>query len=371
MTGKHNDSDAMMNNNIAHKILNIGPEYKVPRGGIAQVLHNYDKYIYSDMLAVVNSCDGSLPKKIFCLVAALFKCMFLFVSNKNIKIVHIHTASYKSFRRSSWFASIAHLFNKRVFMHIHGGAFVDYREHNRKFVDKKLLSYDTILVLDNKWKVYFEKEISHNRVVVMENVIDPPQKLHIPVSTDDQRMHLLFLGLICDKKGIFDLVDALIPVKDELNGKIMLHIAGNGETERLKQVLADNHLENIVTFEGWVSGEKKLQLMNSCDVYILPSYIEGMSISILEAMSYGMAIISTRVGGTPSIVHEGANGILFEPADKSAMIQAIRHFVDNKDDIAAYGAESLRLVAPYLPNNVANHLEALYADCIDRINENN
>ena len=68
-----------------------------------------------------------------------------------------------------------------------------------------------------------------------------------------------------------------------------------------------------------VSGHKKEMLLNLCDAYILPSYTEGLPVSILEAMSYGKPILATPVGGIPEVVID--NGILFQPGDLSAILQ--------------------------------------------------
>lgn len=72
-----------------------------------------------------------------------------------------------------------------------------------------------------------------------------------------------------------------------------------------------------------MSGEKKSQLFNTADAFILPSYHEGVPISILEAESYALPVISTQVGGIPEIVSDSYNGILFKPGDKVAMYEAI------------------------------------------------
>ena len=127
---------------------------------------------------------------------------------------------------------------------------------------------------------------------------------------------LLFLGLLGKNKGIYDLLECIRDHKVEFQGKLKLYIGGNGEIEHVKQLIKEYGIADIVIFEGWVSGDKKIELLNKSDAYILPSYKEGLPISILEAMSYGMPIISTPVGGIPEIVSNGENGYLVEPGNK-------------------------------------------------------
>ena len=113
-----------------------------------------------------------------------------------------------------------------------------------------------------------------------------------------------------------------------------------------------------MVFEGWVSGEKKTRLLNWADVYILPSFNEGLPISILEAMSYGCPVISTPVGGIPEVVRD--NGTLVTPGDSEEIFRAIAKYVDNPEIIQTEGKESVTNVAPYLAENVMKELKELY-----------
>ena len=116
-------------------------------------------------------------------------------------------------------------------------------------------------------------------------------------------------------------------------------------------------------FEGWVSGEKKIELLNWADVYILPSFNEGLPISILEAMSYKKPIISTPVGGIPEVVDK-TNGILVTPGNDEEIFSAMKHYVDYKADITKHGEESYKKAETYLPDYVLNHLKRIYESLI-------
>lgn len=176
---------------------------------------------------------------------------------------------------------------------------------------------------------------------------------------NDNRFHLLFLGLITAQKGIYDLVDVIREIRRDLRDKFCLHIGGNGETERLQGLIDENDLSDLVSFEGWVSGEKKRELFSLADAYILPSYIEGLPISILEAMSYGLPILSTPVGGIPEVVDE-TNGILFTPGDKKEMADAIKSIVGNPQIGKSKGSASREKAVRYYPDNVASELIEIY-----------
>ena len=111
---------------------------------------------------------------------------------------------------------------------------------------------------------------------------------------------------------------------------------------------------------GWVSGAEKIDVFNIADIFVLPSYNEGLPISILEAMSYGLPILSTTVGGIPEIVENGVNGFLVEPGDKNALLEFLEVLVLNKTKRLEMGEKSRLVVADHLPNSVESQLKNLY-----------
>ena len=144
-----------------------------------------------------------------------------------------------------------------------------------------------------------------------------------------------------------------------MDGKAIFYIGGNGETEKLVELINSYSLENIVEFIGWVSKDKKTEYFNKSDGYILPSYNEGLPISILEAMSYELPIISTNVGGIPEIV-DSNNGALIEPGNKKQLKEAIFFAINNPLEFRNRGKESAKRVSKHLPENVKNVLVNIY-----------
>jgi glycosyltransferase involved in cell wall biosynthesis len=255
--------------------------------------------------------------------------------------------------------NLAKLFHKKLVLHIHGGGFKDYYYEKTNYVTQNLKKCDVIIVLSQEWKDFLNS-VGFDCVIV-ENVITEPVVRDVP---HDDMVHFLFLGLIRPLKGIYDLVEMIAEHKAELRGKMVLHVGGNGETSVLVNMIKDLDVEDIVKFEGWVTDEKKIDLMNKCKVYILPSYVEGLPLSILEAMSYNMAIISTRVGGIPSLVNDGKNGFLFEPGDKNAIYSSVKTLVYNKELLLSMGKDNSKRVVDFYPDHVAKKLTELYKSII-------
>ena len=128
----------------------------------------------------------------------------------------------------------------------------------------------------------------------------------------------------------------------------------------LQKKIKDYGLNNCVTFEGFVADNKKIECLNWADIFILPSYNEGLPIAILEAMSYGCPIISTTVGGIPAVVKHGVNGYLINPGNITEIQNAILSFIHNRDKIEKYGRQSLKLINVFLPETVFRTLCNLY-----------
>lgn len=348
----------MISNELSNKVLTVGCECTVPKGGIAVVLNTYMNKVYSPFRFVKNSSTGNMLVKVWDAVCAYLKCEWLYFTDKNIKILHIHTASYNSFKRSSWYISQAKRHNIKVVCHIHGGGFKDYYAKEKNFVDSVLAQCDALATLSNSWKKFYEDTVGHNNVHVVPNIIDDPV---IKKVDNDGKFHLLYMGHIYKAKGIFDLAEVILEHHDEYRGKLMLDIGGGMyDVEVLKKMIKDNNLEDVISFHGWISGDKKLEFLSLADAFILPSYTEGVPISILEAESYGLPILSTQVGGIPEIVEDGENGCLFTPGDKVAIKNAIDKVLYNSAVCRAMGDKSKQMSRGNLPEEVVVALNSVY-----------
>jgi len=126
---------------------------------------------------------------------------------------------------------------------------------------------------------------------------------------------VLFMGRVGERKGIFDLIEAW-PSVVEACPRARLRVGGDGDLDRLHERVDALDLADSVEVLGWISGEDRLEAYAEADVYCLPSYAEGLPISVLEAMASGLAVVSTTVDGIPDAVVEGETGFLLEPGDR-------------------------------------------------------
>lgn len=352
----------MLSKYPSEKILTIGPDYHNHRGGIGAVIEIYSKYFVDFKFLASFKVGSKLYKSIF-FIYFILKLIIKLIYDHKIKIIHIHGASKGSFiRKFICFIITKYIFKKKVIYHIHGGGFADfYRNGNKinRFMIKLFIEHtDVVVCLSESWKSYYTNNFKPKKIFITHNIIDYPS---ISIY-QKERNHLtfLFLGLVCNAKGIFDLVKVISTNKEKYIGKIKLVIGGNGETDRLTKIIKNYNLEDLVEFVGWITKEEKNVWLQKANVYILPSYNEGLPISILEAMSYGQAIISTKVGGIPEIVLPNENGILIEPGNSQQLESAIDFFIENHHIIDNYGEKSKSLVKKHLPYSVLDKLSLIY-----------
>jgi len=343
-------------------ILFIGPNYKNHTGGIGAVLE-----VYSKNIKPFNFCpsfDGNynaLGKMVF-FGLCLFRVFFKLLTVPQIKIVHIHGSTKGSFyRKYLLFLMAKYIFGKKVAYHMHGGSFDRFYERSnkaqRRFIEHFVNKADALICLSNSWEAYFKSHFNAKRLLVLNNPIEQNKNIKIEKIIT---VEFLFLGKICDAKGVFDLLEVIRDNRELYKQKAKFRFGGNGETIRLESFIKENQLSSFVFFEGWVSGLKKHQLLLEANVYLLPSYIEGLPMSILEAMNYCLPVISTNIGGIPEILATDVNGFLIEPGDKSALKRGIDHFIDSPSDILKMGHRGKVRSTAFDIQSILPKLNALY-----------
>ncbi|MCQ2959430.1 MAG: glycosyltransferase family 4 protein [Bacteroidales bacterium] len=347
----------------ADNILTVGVECETPRGGIASVEHSYSLF-FTPWKQVVTSKDCGRLKNLLVLLKALLRFEFLMWTDRKIQIVHIHAACYLSFWRKSIFIYLGKFHGKKVVYHCHGAEFKSFALKNKIWVQMILNRCDSIIALSSAWKEWFEHSLGCKNVVVVKNIIEQPQRKD-KIFENSPVFRLLFLGLLGKRKGIFDLLDVIAENKDLYQGRLELLFGGNGEVEQVEKIIQQYEIQSIAKYQGWVSGDKKIELLNQADALILPSYAEGLPICILEAMAYKLPIISTNVGGIPEIVINERNGFLFNPGDKKAMKKSIDILMNNKDLSKQMGEMSSNMIIEHLPENVERQLSVFYNSLLE------
>ena len=224
--------------------------------------------------------------------------------------------------------------NKMV-VHIHGGVYLT--SESIPFPFRQVLEYVF------SWNVPFitlsetETEILRNRfhakhVVSLPNCVDLQDSRTYDRKYKDTSTPLTlgYLGRITKTKGMDYLLQACCMLK-ESQIPFYLKIAGAEEIEGQYLPLFCKTLGTQFVYSGIVSGESKKAFQQSLDVLAMPTFFEGLPISLLECMSYGAVPVITPVGSIPTVVTEGRNGMLVKVKDAESIVDAITYLHTHRD----------------------------------------
>lgn len=327
-------------------ILQIGPSITRSKGGMATVLdgiknnkllnsnHNinfHDSYI-----------DGNIIKRLIFSVIAYIKFKTIY---SKYDIFHIHMASYGSVFRKGYYIKFLNKKNKKIILHVHGGAYLKFYEglsENKKRKVREIWDKcDCVIVLSEVWKRNFENIFNHKNIVVVNNGIDIKQ--YEEGKSIDKKDNFLFLGKIVKAKGVYDLVSAIEQIIEKYPN-ILVYMAGEGETNQLEQIINKKNLNNNIKLVGWIDFETKLKLLKDVSTVILPSYNEGLPMALLEGMASGKVVIGTNVGGIPELIEEGINGFVIEPGDINELSKSIIKIIDDNELVEKISQNNIKKI---------------------------
>ena len=345
-------------------VLMLGPDRSV-HGGISGVVNNLydaglDQHIHLTYIGTMK--EGGKAYKLWTALVAYLK--FLRVLPK-CDIVHVNMSSDRSYLRKSIFVKKAASAGKNILIHQHGGDIVNYyrnlSQRGQIRMQNVFKMADRIIALSGQSRSFLTELIgTDENITVMPNAVKiPPRETTeaMPEPRDNETTEspretqgnetteampeprgyettsnsrtLLFLGRICKDKGIDELLEALDTINSEAAHRVKLIIGGIFEDEKYKYEFEKR--SDYIEYLGWVSGQKKEEVLKRADILVLPSYYEGMPVCVLDAMAYGCPVIATEVGGIPTMIEDGISGILIKPRDVVSLREGIVKLVNDPD----------------------------------------
>ena len=150
--------------------------------------------------------------------------------------------------------------------------------------------------------------------------------------TDETAPKILYHGRVDRRKGALDLLEAFAELVKETSVKPRLIYSGIGpDFDAVKERAAELNLSETVEMRGYVDYENVPEVYRACDVFASPTYAEGFSNTILEAMASGLPIVSTRAVGVVDCLRNGENGLLVEIGNVAAIKNALREILENEN----------------------------------------
>ena len=321
------------------RVIHVGPALNV-KGGVSSVQRLILEELQPDLDVrhIASTCDGGWLQKAKCYSHCLRVLRHELKASPRT-VVHVHFASRGSTWRKLFIASMALRAGATLVLHAHGGGFDRFLSAQPRIAQEWIKSTfqqaRLFVVLSTHWRDFYIERLGIDpaRVRILWN----PTRM--PADVSDRRgrhiVHLAYLGLVSEAKGAFDLVRAVLQLPPAVRDRVKLTVAGNGELERIRALAAS--LGPTIDIRSWIPAEERDRLLQEADVYVLPSYFEGVPMSILEALAAGLPVIATRVGGIPEIVTHEKTGLLIEPGDVEALSRQIERLVTDEALRLEYG----------------------------------
>jgi len=262
---------------------------------------------------------------------------FLFISKPNIHGSLIFTSAGLSFVEKGLMVLLSRLFKKKTIFCPRSGHIIDELNPKRfmgKYIRFIIRNSSILMCQSDYWKQIYQdySNLPDGRFVVIPNMINVSQySRYIKQQNPSANIKILFLSSILRNKGIYDLINAVNLYKIKLQN-CHFFICGHGsELAHIKELVKNLKLSNLFSFKGVVQGPEKIDILHQSDIFVLPSYREGLPNSILESMAAGLAVITTRVGGIPDVIENDKSGKLINPGDIESLGKAIVELSINRN----------------------------------------
>lgn len=314
----------------------------------------------------------SILKKIIRLVISPL-ALARFIVAQRVDIVHINTSmDNKAYWRDFVYIAVSKLMRVKVVNQIHGGPMPQEFFGNSSLftwlLRRFLLASDAVSVLSrDEYRAYtfFVPEVL---IAHIPNAIDPAQLLGAIAKVDSSLpLRLIYIGRLVREKGLFEVLDAIALLRQS-GRRLSLDVAGGGvEKEALCARVSALGLDDIVHFHGPVYGKEKNRLWREADVFVFPTYIEGLPYSLLEAMAAGTPPITCPVAAIPDVMQDGVHGFFVPPRDARAVADAIAILDSDRmllDKMARAGRT--RVVEAYTLERLAKDFSGLYKAVLAR-----
>lgn len=141
---------------------------------------------------------------------------------------------------------------------------------------------------------------------------------------------ILFVGRLSDEKGVNVLLESLALLKSQ-NIEFRLTVLGDGPSRRdIERQINQLQLDGLVELLGYVDQTTIREFLSETDIFILPSFAEGIPVSLMEAMAIGVPVISTHVGGISELIIDNYTGLLCYPSDSVGLANSIRKYLSDQ-----------------------------------------
>lgn len=183
-----------------------------------------------------------------------------------------------------------------------------------------------------------------------------------------ENIKILFAATIYERKGCPFLLKAFKEIYTKFSNTTLTVAGGGPQLADMKKLSNSLGISDRVKFTGVISHVKMMQLMNECDIFILPSWDEAFGVVYLEAMSFKKPIIGIRGEGITDIIKDGVNGLLIKPKDVGSIIEKLSLLIESEDLRIRIGNAGYQSIKQLTWENSASEVLKVYKKVLNERN---
>ncbi|GAA4772228.1 hypothetical protein GCM10023200_00680 [Actinomycetospora chlora] len=347
------------------RVLVAGPSSRT-EGGMASVQRLLERWVPEDVDLHVHAThvEGGTAQRLRATLVGAGGAVLRLLTGR-VDVVHVNLSKKASVLRKGAILGVARARGVPTVVHTHAGLFLDWFDGlsaRAQAVVRRLLVADRVIVLNETVREGYARRIGvpDERIVLMTNPVEWPES--VPSRPGHGPVTAAFLGRLTEKKGVFDLFRALGLLPAGQRERLHVVLAGHADPEPVRAALRDAGVGDVVEIRGYLGPDERDALLARSEILLLPSHAEGLPMSVLEGMAWGLVPVVTPVGALSTVVADGDTGVLVPVADPEALATALGKLL--ADDVArhAMGERAREAARAYAADAWAERLAALWRE---------
>lgn len=342
------------------RVLWVGPE--VPGGmrtSMRALLGSRLGEEFEIEFVVTHSGTGA-ARRVLVYLAALWRISWWSLCRRG-RLVHVHATVRGSTYRKAVCVLLAKALGRRVVLHVHSGP-GDIATFRAKLggpvlavIRRSFARADIVLAVSDASAAALAEAYGADSIEVVPNAVPMPERRGPRPTPADEPLAVYLGGFANPVKGGEVMLEALA---DPRVAGLRFVLAGPGEPPGGEGAIPGP--PPAVQWRGWLEEAEKAALLREAHVFVLASTSEGLPMALLEAMSYGLAIVATAVGGVPDVVADGEQALVIAPGDAAALAAALGRVGTDPQLRERLSAAALARAEDFSPDAVATRIAAVY-----------
>lgn len=294
------------------------------------------KYINLLISRSVDESGSTSVSKLFRFIRSWFKLLFELIKEKPNLCYFALTATGNAFYKDATLVFLLKLFRVKTVFHLHNkGVKKNESSKINNFLYRYVFNNNSVILLSSYLYDDIKTFVPKSRVHICHNGVEDVVKMDIGNQDEDFRpIKILFLSNLIESKGVFVLIEACGILQEKGYEFSCVFVGGEGDinTHQFNKEIERVGVNRCVKYLGKKYGDDKNEIYLDADIFVLPTFYDNecFPLVLLEAMQYGLPVVSTYEGGIRDIVEDGVTGILVSQNNAFELAEKLEILIKNE-----------------------------------------